>query len=645
MISKIIQNVYRQSQSGLLLITFLLGAFFSPNFQMQTSQLQAEDEEVPGVKKAIRNGVEFLVSIAASNPPGFSGVSAYALLKADVHPDERVLEIILTRIKNKIVNGFYYPKSEGHGMYESAVDLMALEAADPTKYKKEIKAIAKFIMSNQKDHGGWYYLAKHHRDQGGDTSITQYAILGLWAADRAGVSIPRKVWNGVVKFHLNSQRADGAFAYHPGSVKTASLNMTIGGIANLRIARRFLYPNSGKLDLPNTMTKAIYQKKKIVKKEDGKPEEEIRPELPRRKLPGPIKELIKRETIIAQFSIDADEVKRLAEIKKEEEEREKKEKEEKAKLKKQKEKDTVPAGSPLSQIDASIKKALDWVSDNYTPEGVNHKYYFHYSVERMCALAEIEEIAGVNWYREGAKILIETQTSKGGWTGGYRKSSTASFALLFLTRSTRKLLKGKRRRSPMFGKGILAGGRGLPDNLSDVQEEKGEVKKEKMEGPLSDLLSALENPESLKVEAVQNTIIEKFQIGDREELIGQIDRLLKLLKSPRAEVRRTILWALGRTGDMRVVPKVIEALNDNNLDVVVEARNALCWISHRPNGFGMPAHPLEDHEDIKDNAKKEEIIKDWKEKSIEKWTKWYRKVRPYQERDDLEDNAAPVKSD
>jgi HEAT repeats len=642
MISKIIQNRFCQSLPRLAFITFLSSVSLSGFPLLHISQLHAEEEEVPGVKESIRKAVDYLSKNSASEPAGFYGIAGYALLKADVDPDERVIEIILNNIRAKYANGFYYPKSEGHGLYESAVDLMALEAADPIENKEVITAIAKFIMTNQKDHGGWYYLAKHHRDQGGDTSITQYAILGLWAADRAGVKIPRKVWNGVVKFHLNTQRSDGAFSYHPGSVRSANLNMTIGGIANLHIARRFLYPNSGELKLPETMTKSIYEKKKSIKEGD-KAGEKTRPELPRRKLPGPIKELLKRETVIAQFSIEQDEEERLAEIKKEQEEKKKKEETENLKI--QKSEKTASTSNSLSNIDSAIKKALDWVSINYTPKGKAHNFYFHYSIERMSALADIEEIAGKNWYQEEAKILMETQNPKGGWTAGYRASSSTSFALLFLTRSTRKLLKGGKKRSRLFGKGILAGGRGLPDNLSDVQEEKGEVKKEKMEGPLNDLLSALENPESLKVEAVQNTIIEKFQIGNREELIGQIDRLLKLLKNPRAEVRRTVLWALGRTGDMRVVPKVIEALNDNDLDVVVEARNALCWISHRPNGFGMTAHPLEGHEDVQDDAQKETLIKEWKENSFEKWTKWYRKVRPYQERDDLEENSDPIKSE
>ena len=636
--------IHQRRRFQIFLLMVMTAVVSCLNFSVinNASLLKAEDEAVPGVKAAIRKGVKYLVKHGAKSPEGYYSLSGYALLKADEEPDSPAIEIIVAKINKKIVNANYTPTV--HGIYEASVDLMALEAADPNGNKEAIIAIARYIVVTQKEHGGWYYHQK--RDSGGDTSITQYAVLGLWAADRAGVKINRKVWTGVARFHLNTQRPDGGFAYHPGERLNAKINMTIGGIANLYVARKYLYPSAGEYTPPESMVKSEQEKEKENdKKEKGdNPEKKITS--PRRKIPGPIKELIKREIIVPQFSIGKDEEERKEEEKKKKEEEEKLENEKNGNKKDNNSSSSKPTTGgkvSVSKINGAIKRGLEWISKNYTPDGSTYPYYFQYSMERMCALGQIDQVREIDWYKEGAKHVISKQRQDGSWTGQSRESGSTSFALLFLTRATTKILSSGKKRGRFFGKGILAGGRGLPDNLSDAKEEKGEVKKEQMTGPLSDLLSALEDPNSLKLEAVQNTIIDKFQIGDREELVGQVDRLTKLLKDSRAEVRRTVLWALGRTGDMRVVPQVIELLKDNDLDVIIEARNALCWISHRPNGFGLPATPLEGREEVQDEAEKNVIINKWKEDSIKNWTSWYRRVRPYHERDDLEENSAPVK--
>jgi hypothetical protein len=184
-------------------------------------------------------------------------------------------------------------------------------------------------------------------------------------------------------------------------------------------------------------------------------------------------------------------------------------------------------------------------------------------------------------------------------------------------------------------------GRGLPDDLSQAIVKDGKVESTKDLGPIDQLLAELEKVES--VDVAQAQFVEKVQLGDREELIKQKGRLLKLAKHPHVEVRRTAIWALGRTEDLKVARLLIDALDDNDVDVMVEARNALCILSRKPLGFGLPESPFEGLPESAGDKEKEAAVKAWREKLKEKWGAWYYKYRPYEERDDLSETLFQMK--
>jgi tRNA splicing ligase len=90
-------------------------------------------------------------------------------------------------------------------------------------------------------------------------------------------------------------------------------------------------------------------------------------------------------------------------------------------------------------------------------------------------------------------------------------------------------------------------------------------------------------------------------------------------------VRRTAFWALGRTSDLRIAPLLIEGLNDANLDCMVEARNALNYLSKKVIPIELPDQPTDAQ----------------RKTAVAAWRKWYLSVRPYDERDDLTDTSRP----
>jgi hypothetical protein len=66
----------------------------------------------------------------------------------------------------------------------------------------------------------------------------------------------------------------------------------------------------------------------------------------------------------------------------------------------------------------------------------------------------------------------------------------------------------------------------------------------------------------------------------------------------------------------------------------VEARNALCWLSRRPNGLGEAADPLEALPPDATEEQQAAAITAWRMDLLKKWGRWYLKHRPYEDRGD-----------
>jgi HEAT repeat protein len=135
----------------------------------------------------------------------------------------------------------------------------------------------------------------------------------------------------------------------------------------------------------------------------------------------------------------------------------------------------------------------------------------------------------------------------------------------------------------------------------------------------------------VEVESVQQAIVDTVQIGDRQKLVGQKERLKKLARDPRPEVRRTALWALGRCATVRDALVLVKALDDPDINVVVEANAALCWLSRRPNGFGRSLDPLADVPETASDQQRHDAMEAWRKQARRDWREWFNQVGPYSE--------------
>lgn len=281
------------------------------------------------------------------------------------------------------------------------------------------------------------------------------------------------------------------------------------------------------------------------------------------------------------------------------------------------------------QLDSRIDRAFNWNETRFSPNARNvlYKNYFFYSFERAAAIHEVKTVAGKDWYTVYGDGLLSYQEKHGGFENSAEPDvADTCFAVLFFMRATKQIL------DKQFGKGRMTGSR-------DLASLYGKKKQKKELGPLDELLGAMmTNVEDLnKLDAIElDDVVEKVQVSNRAELIGQVEMLKKLLESRSADNRRIAYWALSRTGDFSLIPLMLQGLRDPNVDCNVEALLALRYVARKPNGFGLSLEPLAGAETA-DNERKIEVANQWRTKAYRTWGDWYRKTRPYNEGGGLEE--------
>lgn len=536
----------------------------------------------PGAEDAFRRAVAYLKTGVAQNPnTGAAVLGAMALVKADQPVNSPEVQAVVAAVQKRCENEKYKPETNHY--YTAGLEMMLLESLDPEQYRAEMEKILAYILAGQRSSGAWYY--PDQPEGTGDTSITQYAALGMWSADRAGLTVPKEAWDRMAVWHLKTQNKDGGFGYHPDErdwINRSLPALTLGGAANLLLARLHLFPDAER--------RAAERAKKAQAAARAEPAG-------------------KRFGVLEAVEIDA--------------ESEKKSKAANARY--------APVSTD-SAIELSVGRAAAHAATNFVlPPNTVWKLYYLYGMERMAALGNMESLGEHDWYAEGTKWLIENQTKDGAWISNGGAVADTAFGILFLTRSTSKML-GRTYDVPELGGGLLAGGRGLPSDLNQAKPsdaKKGET------SPLDELLARLEDAKATDVPGVQQAVLEAVRFGDREALLGQRDRLRLLVDDPRAEVRRTAYWALGRGGELSDVPQLIQGLSDPDVAVAVEAQNALCVLARRPTAFGVAGDPFSAIPESATEAVRDQALAAWRKKAISEWTAWYERVAPYEERDGL----------
>jgi hypothetical protein len=186
---------------------------------------------------AVLRGVEYLKAnhIRAA---GESAMIALGLMKAEVPSSNAAVQACLTKVRGRFSSSDYDPEyRDGHGNYEAAAAIMALSTEDVEGNRGLIAMVATYLIGHQNPNGSWDYVVRTQ----GDTSISQYAVLGLWEAENAGVDVPPSIWDRAASWFMSVQSGAGSWNYHrddPSRPETCA--MTAAGVGSLLICQRQL---------------------------------------------------------------------------------------------------------------------------------------------------------------------------------------------------------------------------------------------------------------------------------------------------------------------------------------------------------------------------------------------------------------------
>ena len=193
----------------------------------------AADIDAEQVRSAIDRAVTYLKR--EQNPRGFwqeyigypGGLSALctlALLNAGVPPEDEHIQAALEALRT--IRPSY--------TYSTALQTMVFCAAEPQNDLALIRRNVLWLEENQVKTGffagGWAYPSAGMADN----SNSQFAMLALYEAQRAGIPVQDKTWQLALEYWSKKQNVDGSWGYIAGHGGTGS--MTTAGITSLIIA-------------------------------------------------------------------------------------------------------------------------------------------------------------------------------------------------------------------------------------------------------------------------------------------------------------------------------------------------------------------------------------------------------------------------
>lgn len=203
------------------------------------TDLRAEQLTAQAVREAIQRGAAYLTRQQrpdgtwrpewVGQEGGITALCTLALLNSGVQPEDPAIQRALA----------YLRRVEPARTYVVSLQTMVLCRAEPHKDLLRIHANVRWLEQQQiasgPNRGGWSY------PQGdGDNSNTQFALLALHEAERAGVQVQDRTWRLAKAYWEKCQNPDGSWGYRRGDPGTGS--MTCAGLASLVIANDRVEP-------------------------------------------------------------------------------------------------------------------------------------------------------------------------------------------------------------------------------------------------------------------------------------------------------------------------------------------------------------------------------------------------------------------
>jgi hypothetical protein len=189
------------------------------------------------VRDAIDRGVTYLrrqqfpdgswQEVAPVMAGGVTSLCTLAMLNAGVPTNDPQIQLALNILRQvpPVAN------------YPTALQTMVFAIAEPEKDIQLLRRNVRWLEEQQKrdaaHRGMWSYPLGN-----GDNSNSQFAILALYEAQRAGVAVNPHTLRAALSYWSQSQNSDGSWGYQPGDQGTGS--MTCAGIGAVALALEVL---------------------------------------------------------------------------------------------------------------------------------------------------------------------------------------------------------------------------------------------------------------------------------------------------------------------------------------------------------------------------------------------------------------------
>src|SRR5262245_6595777 len=193
----------------------LAAAAFAAGFCRPTSLL-AVTPESPEVKEVIGKALTWLEKQDDERLGGkcLLGLCVYKAERGANHPKIAAALSACEKAAGK-------PDDEDN--YSIGLALIFLCEVDPVRHRKLAERYVSIILQRQQAGGGWGYQG----NMTGDTSQTQYPVLGLWLAANNGIDVPNQAIEKACGWLLRTQDPSGAWGYQgedPGKYQRVAQN-------------------------------------------------------------------------------------------------------------------------------------------------------------------------------------------------------------------------------------------------------------------------------------------------------------------------------------------------------------------------------------------------------------------------------------
>lgn len=510
-------NAARPAITGLLCLASVLLA--GPR-QAAGQALTPESEEV---RAAVEKGMQFLMTVEqaeADKRPiheqmGRDCLVALALIKGHSDPEGNKNHPLVKRAVDGARSAMRNSEfTSGYGrIYSTSLAIILFSALGAKDHQGDISTCLNVLLSFQDANGGFR-----------DSSMSQYATLALWEAQKSGARVPADAWQNLARFWTQGQEDSGEFSYMPGVDNAIRPTLSVGGLGSLYICytvgnRAKQAEDAGK---GNSQDDGVATALKPVGGREEEKKEEVQ---------------------------------------------------------------TVNLN--LATLSGAMQRGDGWYRgwDNKPP--INYKYYFYYGVERYQAFREVvrnDFPAEPAWYTEIARRILNEQAEDGSWRSSADGRSPGligtSYAILFLVRSTKM-------RPQAMGDGRLVAGRGIPNLDAQTVVSGGRIRIKPLQGPAEELIKIISDPQSGQYYEALAGLEELVAEADKAQLNKHLVRFREIAEGSDPKAKAAAITGIARARSLDDVPFLIYALSDDNSEVVLAADDGLRFISRKFEGVGL----------------------------------------------------------